>query len=212
MYVAALHKAEHLSRDPAHVQGLFVHLTREGVEGAHDVGDGAVAVDVGVGRIRLLSPLQEARVGLPDHLLAEVDEDQVVLEDGVVEDVLCGLAEVVDPLGQRRHGYPVGHVLGVDRADGVVVPADAADAARDEVRVARVLALHEHAVAAENGGCALALHHLAVVEVYLRVDPEVPDYAGDRVPRHLREVPGFRRNVLSNSHLSSPSYARHRGS
>src|SRR5215216_1289901 len=99
-------------------------------------------------------------------------------------------SQVVDPLGQRRHRYPVGHVLGVDRADGVVVPADAADAAGDEVRITRVLALHEDAVAAEDGGSALALDHLAVVEVYLRVDPEVPDDAGDRVPRHLREVPG----------------------
>src|ERR687889_143827 len=41
-----------------------------------------------------------------------------------------------------------------------------------------------------------------VVEVYLGVDPEVPDDACDRVPRHLREVSGFRRNFLSNSHLS----------
>jgi hypothetical protein len=56
--VATFHKAEHLAGDPAHVQSLFVHLAREGVEGAHDVGDGAVAVDVGVGSICLFSPLQ----------------------------------------------------------------------------------------------------------------------------------------------------------
>jgi hypothetical protein len=64
----------------------------------------------------------------------------------------------------------------------VVVTADAADAAGDEVRVARVLALHEDAVAAEDRRGALALDHLPVLEVYLGIDPEVPDDAGDRVP------------------------------
>ena len=38
-------------------------------------------------------------------------------------------AEVHDPLGQRRRLDAVGHVLRVDRADRVVVAADAADAA-----------------------------------------------------------------------------------
>src|SRR5262249_3382656 len=77
---------------------------------------------------------------------------------------------------------------GVHRAGGVVVPADAADAAGDEVRIARVLALHEHRVAAEDRRGALALHHLVVVEIDLGIDAEIADDPGDRVPRHLGEV------------------------
>jgi hypothetical protein len=103
----------------------------------------------------------------------------------VVEDVLCRLAEVHDPLPQGRRLHAIGHVLGVLRADGVVVAADPADAARDEVGVARVLALHEDAVAAEDRRGAVALGDLALAEVDLGVDPEAPDDAGDRVPIHL---------------------------
>src|SRR5207253_11408560 len=53
-------------------------------------------------------------------------------------------------LGHRRGADAEGHVLGVAGAGGVVVAADAADAAGDEVGVARVLAAQEHAVAAER--------------------------------------------------------------
>src|SRR5215204_1528596 len=210
--VTPFHKAEHLSGETAHLEGFFVRLPCKRIERAHDVGDGTVAVDVSVGCRRLLSPLHQARVGRADQLLAEVHEHQVILEDAVVEDVLCGLAQVDDPLCQGRRLYAIGHLLRVARTGRMVVAADAADAARDEVGVARVLALHKHAVAAEDRRGTLALHHLAVVEVYLRVDPEVPDDTCDRVPRHLREVPRFRRYFFSDSHLSHPLYARHRGS
>ena len=98
--VPPFHQAEHLARVAAHVQRLAVELAGERVERRHDVGDGAVAVDVGVRRRGLLRLVPDARVGLLDHLLAEVDADQVVLEDVVVEHVLGGLAEVDDPLGR----------------------------------------------------------------------------------------------------------------
>jgi hypothetical protein len=169
-------------------------------------------VDVGVGSLGRLGQLQPARVGLANHLLAVVDEEQVILVDGVVEHELGGLAEVHDPLPQMRRLDPVGHVLRVHRADRVVVAADAADAAGDEVRVARVLALHEHAVAAEQRRGAVALDHLAVVEIYLGVDAQVADDARDRVPRHLHDVSGFGRDFLSDSHYLSLLYARQRGS
>ncbi len=185
VHVAPLHQAAHLPGDPADLQRLAVDVALEGVERAHDVGDRAVAVDAGVRRLGGLGAPQQARVGLLDHLLTVVDEDQVVLEERVVEHVLGGLAEVDDPLGQRRRFDAVRHVLRVDRAGRVVVTADAADAAGDEVRVARILALHEHAVAAEQRRGAPAFDHLAVVEVDLRVDAEVADDPGDRVPGHL---------------------------
>jgi hypothetical protein len=161
-------------------------------------------VQIGVRGLGLIGPVHHAGVGVANHLLAEVDEHQVVLEDRVVEDVLGRLAEVGDPLGQRRRLDPVGHVLRVDRADGVVVAADAADTARDEVRVARVLALHEHAVAAEDRRRRLARDDLAVVEVDLRVEAEVPDDPRDRVPRHVDDVSGLRLDSLLDGHLALP--------
>ena len=58
-----------------------------------------IAVEAGVGRLGLLGLWPDAGVGLLDHLLAEVDADQVVLEDVVVEHVLGGFAQVDDPFG-----------------------------------------------------------------------------------------------------------------
>ncbi len=204
--VATLHQAAHLAREAAHHQRLAVGLADERVERAHDVGDRPVAVDVGVRRLGRLRLRHHARIRVSDHLLAEVDEDEVVLEDRVVEDVLGRLAEVDDPLAQRRRLDAVGHVLGVHRADGVVVAADAADAARDEVRVARVLALHEDAVAAEDRGGAPAADDLLRLEVDLRVDAEVPDDPRDRVPGHVDELPRLPIDSLARGgHLRSSS-------
>src|SRR3984893_19152576 len=87
-----------------------------------------------------------------------------------------------------RWPHAVRHVLVVDGTGRVVVAADAADAAGDEVRVARVLALHEDAVAAEDRRRAVALDHSLLREVDLRVDAEASDDACDRVPRHLDDV------------------------
>ncbi len=189
--VPALHQAEHLAGVAADLQRLAVELALERVERAHDVADGPVAVVAGVRRLGAVRPLQHARVGLLDHPLAVVHPDQVLLEDVVVEHVLRGLAEVDDPLAEVRRRDAVGHVLVVDRAGGVVVAADAADPAGDEVRVARVLALHEHAVAAEDRRGAVALRDLLLLEVDLGVDAEAADDPGDRVPGHLDDVGVF---------------------
>ena len=91
-----------------------------------------------------------------------------------------------------------GHVLGVDGAGGVVVAADAADTAGDEVGVARVLALHEDAVAAEDRRGAVALGDLPVGEVDLGVDAEAAHDPGDRVPGHL-QASAFQASVSSLS-------------
>jgi hypothetical protein len=149
--VAALHEAEHLTGVAADVQRLPVELARERVERPHDVADGGVAMVRCVRRCSLVRHVQDAGVGLGDHLLAVVHTDQVLLEDVVVEDVLGGLAEVDDPLAHGRGVDPVGHLLVVAGAGAVVVTADPADAAGDEVGVAGVLAPHEDAVATEDG-------------------------------------------------------------
>src|SRR3712207_8996140 len=59
---------------------LFPYTTLFRSERPHDVGDRAVAVEVGVARFGRLRLREDARVRLLHHLLAEVDEHQVVLE------------------------------------------------------------------------------------------------------------------------------------
>src|SRR5262249_12095329 len=86
-----------------------------------------------------------------------------------------------------------GHVLVVDRAGRVVVTADAADAAGDEVRVPWVLALHEDAVSAEDRRRAVALDDLLLLEVNLGVYTEAADDLGDRIPGHLHQAGVFGR-------------------
>src|SRR5262249_14382306 len=104
------------------------------------------------------------------------------------EHVLGRLGEIDQPVGERRRPDAEGHVLGVDRARGVVVAADAADPAGDEVGVTRVLTLHEDAVAAEDRRRAVALGNAAIAEVDPRVQAEAADHARDRVPGHLDEL------------------------
>ena len=195
MDVPTLHQAEHLSRPPADLQRLAVELAGERVQRAHDVGDGPVAVRLGVRRLRVLGLGQHAGIGLGHHLLAVVHADQVLLEDVVVEHVFRGLAEVDDPLTEVRRLDAVGHVLRVAGARGVVVAADPADAAGDEVRVARILALHEDRVAAEDRRGAVALDDFSVLEVDLGVDAEAADDPGDRIPRHLDQLAGIALHV-----------------
>ena len=192
MDVPAFHQAKHLAGVTADVQRLAIKLARERIERGHDVRDRPVAVIVRVRRRRLLGFLPDARVGFLHHHLAEVDADQIVLKNVVIEHVFGCFAEVDDPFRQRRRLDAVGHVLRVDRAGGVVVAADAADAAGDEMRIPRVLVLHEDAVAAEDRRRAVALDDFLRVEVDLRVDAEAADDAGDRVPGHLDDVARWR--------------------
>ena len=118
----------------------------------------------------------------------------------MVEHVFGGFAEVDDPLAERRRLDAKGHVLRVAGAGGVVVAADAADAAGDEVGVARVLALHEDAVAAEDRRRAVALGDLAFAEVDLGEDAQAADDPGDRIPAHFDQVAAFvRLRVLGST-------------
>src|SRR5258707_1633463 len=150
MNVAAFHKTEHLARVATHMQRLAVELTRERVQRSHDIGNGPVAVVVGVRRLRRLGLLPYAWISLLNHLLAEVHADQIVLKDIVIEHVLGSFAQVDYPFGNRRRANIEGHVLRVDGAGRVIVTADPTYAAGDKVRVARVFALHENAVAPKD--------------------------------------------------------------
>ena len=183
--VPAAEQAVHLARVPGHLEGLQVEVPGERVQRPHDVGDRAVAVDVGVLGQLLLGLLQERRVRLLHHLLAEVHVRHAVVEDRVVEHVVGRLREVEREIAERRRLDAVGHVLVEARAGAVVVTADAADATGDEVRVPWVDPLHEDVEPAEDHRGRVALVHLLVREVDLGVDPEAADDPGDRVPRHL---------------------------
>ena len=95
-------QAVHLTRVPGDVQRLEIELARERVERPHDVGDRLVAVDVLPGRGGVLRLRQQCRVGLLDHLLAEVDVRHAVVEDRVVEDVVRRLGQVEGEVTERR--------------------------------------------------------------------------------------------------------------
>jgi hypothetical protein len=161
-----------------------------------------VTVLARVRRRGVIGHLQDAWVGLGHHLLAVVDPDQVLLEDVVIEHVLRGLAQVKDPLTEVRRAHAVGHVLGVDGAGRVVVTADPADPAGDEVRVAGVFPLHEDAVTAEDRRGAMALRDPLGLEVYFGVNAETADDPGNGIPGHLGELAlvGRRDFVLYGCH------------
>src|SRR3984893_16048493 len=188
MTVTAFHQTEHLTRVAAHLQRFAVEITGEWIERHHDVTNGAVAVIGRVRRLGLLSEVKDAGIGFLDHLLAEIDPHEIVLEDVVVEHVLGGFAKVGDPLRYRWRLDSVGHVLGIDRASGVVVAADPTDAASDEMSVARVLTLHENAVAAENRRRRMALADNTISEINLGVEAETADDTRDRVPIHFNDL------------------------
>jgi hypothetical protein len=154
-------------------------------------------------RFGVLGAFEDARIGLAHHLLAEVDSDQIVLKQVVVEHVLGRLAQVDDPLGHGRRLHAERHVLRIVGAGGVVVAADPADAAGDEVGVSRILALHEDAVAAKDRGRRTALDHLACRKVDLGVDAETADDARDRIPGHLDELRRFLGRRWLRGHRSS---------
>ena len=185
MNVPPFHQAEHLAGHAAHLQRFNIEGAGEGIERLHDVADGLEAMQFGVRRGGFFGLFPHAWIGFLDHLFAEVHADQVVLEDVVVEHVLRRFAQVHDPLGHRRRPHAKCHVLRVGGAGGMVIAADAANAAGDEVRVARIFALHEDAVSAEDRGCAVTLGDLAFAEVDFGKDAEAADDPRNRIPIHL---------------------------
>src|SRR5207248_10222118 len=90
----------------------------------------------------------------------------------VVEHVLRRLTQIDNPFAQRWWLDPIGHVLSIDRAGDVVIAANAAYAARDEVGIARVFALHEETVAPEDVGAAKSLHHFPILKVNLGINTQ----------------------------------------
>ena len=69
----------------------------------------------------------------------------------------------------------------------MIVAANSADSAGNEVRVSRIFALHEDAVSAEDGGSAMTLGHFSIGKIYLCIDTEAADDPSDRIPIHLNK-------------------------
>ena len=131
---------------------------------------------------------EHRRIRFLHHLFAKVHANQVVLEDVVVEHILGRLAQIDDPFRHGRRGNAERHVLRIGGAGGVIIAADSADPAGDEMSVARILALHEYAVAAEDGGRAVTLGDFSVLEINLRENAEAAHDPGNRIPVHLDQV------------------------
>src|SRR5579884_2821139 len=98
MDVTPLHQTELLAGQPAHLQRLKVECPAEGIEGPHDIRDGTISVVGSVWGFSALCLLKHTGIRLTHHLLAEVNTNQILLEDVVVEHVLCGLAQIENPL------------------------------------------------------------------------------------------------------------------
>ena len=128
---------------------------------------------------------EDGRISLLYHLFAEVHPHEVVLKNIVIEHVLGGLAEINDPFAERRWADTEGHILRVGRTGSVVVATDSADAAGDEMGVARVLAFHEDAVAAKDRRGAMTFRDLAIFKINFGEDAQAADDASDRVPIHF---------------------------
>ena len=185
MHVAPFHQAEHLAGHAADLQSLEIESARERIQRLHDVADGFIAMQFGVRRGCLLRLLPDTGIGFLHHRFAKIHADQVVLKDVVVEHVFGGFAKVDNPLRHRRRPHTERHVLRVGGAGGVVIAADPADAAGDEVRIARIFALHEDAVAAEDRRGAVTLGNFALAEVDFGEDAEAAHDPGNRIPVHL---------------------------
>src|SRR5215475_12902361 len=91
-HVTRLHKADPLTGHAAYLQRLAIELAFEWVQRLHDVADRAVSMGRRLWRLGLFGLLPDARVGLTNHLFAEVDAHHVFLKDVVVEHVFGSFA------------------------------------------------------------------------------------------------------------------------
>ncbi len=197
MHVAAFHQTKHLPRNPAHLQRLAIKRSFKRSERPHDIGDGSEAMFFGVGRFGLFRFEPDIGVCLAHHVFAKVHPDQVVLKNIVIEHELRGFTQIDDPFRERRRFDPVRHVLRVNGTCRVVIAANPANTAGDEMGVARVFAFHKDAVAAKDRRRAVTLRHCTPSEIDFRVDAQTPNDPGNGIPRHLH-------NITTLTHQTSP--------
>src|SRR6202140_4360496 len=188
MNMPSFHQTELFACIAAYLQPFEVEFPGERVESSHDIADGAIAMISPMGRLCFIGKFQHARIGLPDHLLAVVNSYQIFLEDVVVKHILGCFTQIQNPLTQWRGLDTVGHILCVNRAGGVVITADTADAAGDEVGITRIFALHKKTVASKDRRSAMAFRYFPILEVDLGIDAKAANDACNRIPRHLYKL------------------------
>ena len=111
MDVPAFHQAKHLARVPAYLQRFAIEFALERIQRAHDIGDRAITVIICVRRFGLLRLFPNPGIGFFHHHLAEIDADEIVLENIMIEHVFGGFAEIYDQFGQWRRFHVVRHLL-----------------------------------------------------------------------------------------------------
>ena len=100
MHMATFHQAKHLAREAAHLQSFAIKFALKRIERGHDVGDGAVAMVLRMGRRSAFRLFPNARIGFAHHHFAKIHAHQVVLINAMVEHVFRRFAEVDDPFAQ----------------------------------------------------------------------------------------------------------------
>src|SRR6476646_371636 len=101
MNVSALHQTKHLECVATDVPSLEIKLSAERLQSRHDVGDGSITVVSGMRRFSLLSLCPNAGICFFDHLLAEINANQIVLEYVVVKHVFGSFAQIHNPFSHR---------------------------------------------------------------------------------------------------------------
>ncbi len=117
----------------------------------------------------------------------------------MVEHILRGFAKVDNPFAQCWRHHAEGHVLRIVGAGRMVIAANSANAAGDEMCVPRIFALHENAVPAEDRRRAMTLDDVFVGEINFRKDAQASDDSGDRVPIHLHDLLLLARGLCMSS-------------
>ena len=150
-----------------------------GLSARHDVGDVPVAVEIRVW-CRASSRALSQTLGLVSFTICSQKSTPTKLSWKMLWSNMYSAASPRFTIHSRDRGGTNSerHVLGVGGAGGVVIAADAADAAGDEVRVARVFTLHEDAVTAEDRRRAMTLRDLPVFEIDLGENPQAARRSG----------------------------------
>src|SRR5260370_23586791 len=139
MHMAPFHQTEHFTGHPADLESLTIKLALKWVERGHDIRYSTIPVILGMRSFSCLGFLPDSRIGFAHHYFAEIDADQIVLENVVIEHVLRCLTQVNNPLRHCWRFYPVCHILGVNSAKDVSITTYPTNPASDAMAVPAVL-------------------------------------------------------------------------
>src|ERR1044072_9402869 len=102
MNMAAFHQAKHLARVATYLERFAIKFALERIQRSHDIGNRSIAVVFRVRRFWFLRLFPNIWISFLYYHLAEIDADEIVLEDVVIEHVFGSFTEVDDPFAKRR--------------------------------------------------------------------------------------------------------------